>query len=160
MLQFLAILGISLTLLLQPQTPDNAVRDYDWLVGNWCGKTDGGQGFCEQWKKLSDGQLTGQGYFFMNESKKDTSFQESLALIMVNNQMLYRVWLKKDSAPVDFLVKSKSNKAFVCENEKNDFPKSIHYRKSGKNLYIVLKGGPQDKEINFTLSLTDEKGKN
>ena len=84
-----------------------SLKDYSWLVGNWCGQTDNGQAFCEMWNK-GEKNLIGQGYFFLTESKKDTSFQESLELLMENDQMIYRVRLEKGSYPVDFVIKSRS----------------------------------------------------
>jgi hypothetical protein len=160
MYQVLAFFGLCYSLWVNPAVQENPIKDFFWLEGNWCGQTDGGQGFCEQWKKLENGNLFGQGYFFLHESKKDTSFQENMELLAENNQLLYRVRLEKSSAPVDFVIKSHSAESFVCENMANDFPKSIHYKRIGRKLLITLKGSQQDKEINFNLSLQDEKGKN
>ena len=107
-----------------------SLKDYSWLVGNWCGQTDNGQAFCEMW----------------NKGEK--------------NQMIYRVRLEKGSYPVDFVIKSRSKDSFICENLLNDFPKSIHYQRNGKELLIVLKGNEQDKEVIFNLKLQHEQGKN
>lgn len=133
------------------QSAPAIAAEYGWLQGNWCGKTNDGQKFCEKWSLMGD-RLKGQGYFFAGEAGRDTLFQEMLEIMNLEGKEVYRVRLEKDGSPVDFVIESKGSGGFLCKNMMNDFPKIIHYQIKGKDLVVDLKGNPGDSVITFKLS--------
>ena len=139
---------------LHSKQQEEANNLFGWLVGNWCGTNDQGASFCEQWID-KDGILKGRGYFFSQKNPKDTTFQESLELITIEDKFFYRVYLNSNTKPKDFVIVEKSDSGFVCQKPDNDFPQKIEYRNSQKFLMVILSDMENNKKVNFTLQRKD-----
>lgn len=101
------------------------LEEINWLIGYWerADIKKKGQRGVEIWRKEKD-KLIGLGILIQG---RDTLFKERFQIIIKGNQLHYIANVGHDAAPVSFLVTSKDQQHFVCENQQHDFPKRIGY---------------------------------
>jgi hypothetical protein len=118
------------------QTTD--VSKVEWLTGTWT-RTNAkpGRSGAEVWTKKSDTELDGHGY---NLKGADTTFVEKIRLIAKDGKLFYVADVPENKGEVYFEITSISEKGFVSENPKHDFPKKIAYELTGKNLKATISG--------------------
>lgn len=99
----------------------DAPNHFDWLAGSWQRSNDDpGQQTYEQWKKATETLYHGLGFTMQD---KDTIWQENVRLIWKDTTWVYSVLGKGDLTSTDFVLTSTTDKSFICENQKNEFPK-------------------------------------
>lgn len=113
----------------QSSTPKD-LTDLEWILGHW--KVGEGSNF-ETWTKVNDQYYFGRNYRIYNPG--DTAIIETIDLVVRDNQILYIPTIKtpKGNRQVPFKLISDSEKYFIFENKKNDFPKKISYTKFDNN---------------------------
>lgn len=105
--------------------------NFDFLIGEWLRTNDTeGRATFEIWKKNNDSTYLGHG-FTMRE--KDTIWQETVLLSTIKGEWYFQVKSLEDSVSIDFRLTDYENNSFVFENQQNEFPKVIKYRKNGKD---------------------------
>lgn len=93
----------------------------------------------ESWKK--DG--TGIGYTL---NKKDTVFMELLTIENINDTLFLKVTGVNES-PTLFKFTTLTDSLFICENDRNEFPKKIKYWKHQN--YLNAEVSDNTIKINF-----------
>jgi hypothetical protein len=127
--------------------PPKDLSKLGWILGNW--KIDEGRNF-ETWTKVNDQFYFGRNFRIYNES--DTAVQETIDLVIRDNQILYIPTVKtsKGNHQVPFKLISDSEKYFIFENNKNDFPKKISYTKFDNNTVRArIEGGNRKLDSRF-----------
>ncbi len=127
--------------------PPKDLSKLDWILGNW--KVDEGSDF-ETWTKINDQYYFGRNFRIYNEG--DTAVQETIDLVIRENQILYIPTVKtsKGNHQVPFKMISDSDKYFIFENEENDFPKKISYTKLDNNTVRArIEGGKRKVDFQF-----------
>lgn len=110
----------------------------DWVIGRWeRTNSDEGKKTYESWTKSSINEYNGKGFTIQNE---DTIFKEELRIIKINEIWNYEVSGVHEN-PILFHFTSQSENSFVCENEKNEFPKKIEYSIAGNKLTAKISDG-------------------
>ena len=119
---------------------ESEIKKLEWLLGTWETKTPKGNLY-ETWTQKSTTELQGKSYYL---NKKDTILFESVRLIEKDKKLHYIVSVKgqHDEQPVDFVSKSGSNPtSLIFENQQNDFPQTITYKKIRKDsLFAEISG--------------------
>ncbi len=123
----------------QPSAPAETIapKTYDWLLGEWqrTNDSEGKQTF-ENWIRLNDSTYTSHGFTM---KAADTVWQEFATLSPINSDWFFRVKMNKsDSNSTDFKLIEMGEDFFICENQQNDFPKLIKYKKSGNNILAEI----------------------
>lgn len=119
--------------------------NFEYLVGNWIRtneKTD--RNTFENWKKISPTEYQGRGFTIKD---KDTIWQEDVILSKTNTDWKFTVTDKKEKNQVAFKLIKIAKDGFICENQENEFPKIIRYKKDGESLKAEIEGG--DMKIPF-----------
>jgi hypothetical protein len=125
----------------------DASISFDWLVGNWKrSNNDYGKQTYENWNKSNDSIYLGLG-FTMQDT--DTIWLENVKLMFRDSFWIYSVTAKGETISTDFVLTSKTNNSFVCENPNNEFPKMITYNIQGDSLFAIISGGGPDVEFKF-----------
>lgn len=123
----------------EPSAPAEIVapKTYDWLLGEWQRTNDSeGKLTFENWTKVNDSIYTSHGFTMKGA---DTVWQEFAFLSPTNSDWFFRVKMNKtDSSSTDFKVIEMGEDFFTCENQQNDFPKIIKYKKSGNNILAEI----------------------
>lgn len=78
----------------------------------------------------------------------DTVSFERITITDNNGDLYYVVNAPGDTA-VSFKFTSLKENEFICENETHDFPKKIHYLKTGDRLKATISGDGQAMDFNF-----------
>ena len=118
----------------------------NWIIGQWENKTPEGY-LTETWTKENDSTFSGQAYFIIKE--KDTVHSETITLIQVNEDLIYRPTVKgqNNDEPVDFTLSTDTENSFTFENPKHDYPQKITYKKiNNKSLVATISGLQQGKQ--------------
>lgn len=103
----------------------------DWLIGNWVRKNNSvGKETFENWVKISNNEYHGRGYTI---KKNIRIFEEVIKLKRINGNWNLEV-SGVNEKPTIFQFTEQSKLGFVCENEKNKFPKKIEYWIDGEML--------------------------
>lgn len=120
-------------------TNESKPETFDWLLGNW-ERTNEEQGkkTYEVWTKISDTSYSSIGYTLINE---DTVWQEQVLLVQNNNEWYFKVNVQNESSSTDFKLTQKTDTSFLCENQLNDFPKTINYIKNGSDFNAFISDG-------------------
>lgn len=120
------------------------VFNLDWLQGKWIRTNDGiGKQTFETWEKIDSHNYIGLGCTLENS---DTTFKENLRLTKINNTWTLEVrGVNAEMTPFVFIEQTDSS--FICENQKNDFPKKIEYLYHNKTL--TAKISDENMEIPF-----------
>ena len=114
---FLFILTCILFFSCQTETKNNKPN---WLIGKWERVNEKpSKSTFDFWNK----DLTGIG-FTLKES--DTVFKEIMSIISIKDTLFLKVEGVNEK-PTLFKFTQQTDTSFVCENQKNEFPKKIHY---------------------------------
>ena len=116
----------------------NDLSKLDWLVGTWT-RTNAkpGRSGAEVWAKKSATEITGRG---ISMKGTDTTFVEKLKIIVKDGKVFYVADVPQNKTETLFEFTELTNKSFVCENPKHDFPKKISYVLEGDNLKATISG--------------------
>ncbi|MEJ0031063.1 MAG: DUF6265 family protein [Bacteroidota bacterium] len=116
----------------------------EWLNGTW-NRTNAkpGRSGSEMWTK-NNNELIGRG---VTMKGVDTAFVEKLKIVAKDGKLFYVADVPENKTTVWFEFTSLTDKGFVCENPKHDFPKKISYSLDGDNLKAVISG--DGKEIDY-----------
>ena len=126
---------LSLVLLMSCQTPHH----FDFLIGQWeRTNEDAGKQTFESWSKRNDSTYIGHSYTL---DGADTVWQEQTVLSPIDGVWHYQVMLMGETQSTDFEVTKSDSQSFTCENPRNEFPKSITYRKAGEELHAEISDG-------------------
>ena len=120
------------------------VNKLDWLVGTWM-RTNAkpGRSGAEVWTSKNN-ELMGRG---VNLKGMDTVFVEKLKIVSKDGKLFYVADFPENKSETFFEITELTNKNFVCENRKHDFPKKISYVLDGDNLKATISGN--GKEIDY-----------
>jgi len=127
-----------------------------WLLGSWENRTADGV-LTETWEKENDSTFSGISYFLKNN---DTLSKEKIALQQRGTELSYiaTVPSQNGGSPVPFVMTSISDKQFVFENSKHDFPQRIAYNLIQKDsISAEISGTQSGKEKNETFPLKKVK---
>lgn len=129
---------------LEMEHPPEPNQDFDWLIGEWVRSNEkSDRATYEYWEKQSDSLYFGTGLTLQNS---DTIFKEKIHLVKTANQWVYRVY-GINRRPTSFRLTQRSANSFVCQNEKNPFPKLIKY--SLENDILTAEISADGKKIRF-----------
>jgi hypothetical protein len=114
------------------------VTKLDWLTGTWT-RTNAkpGRSGAEVWTKKSATEITGRG---ISMKDADTTFVEKLKIVSKDGKLFYVADVPGNSTETWFEFTSVTDRGFVCENPKHDFPKKIVYKLDGSNLKATISG--------------------
>ena len=113
--------------------------NFDFLLGGWeRTNEDTGKRTFETWERRDASTYIGHSYTLRGT---DTVWQEHIVLSPIAGVWHYQVRLMGETQSTDFKVTKSDGQSFTCENPQNDFPKSISYRKVGKELHAEISGG-------------------
>jgi hypothetical protein len=109
----------------------------EWLTGTWT-RTNAkpGRSGSEMWTKKNN-ELVGHG---VTMKGTDTAFVEKIKIVAKDGKLFYVADVPENKSEVWFEFTALTNKSFVCENPKHDFPKKISYSLEGDNLKAVISG--------------------
>lgn len=109
----------------------------EWLTGAWT-RTNAkpGRSGIEIWTKKNN-ELIGKG---VTMKGTDTAFVEKLKIVVKDGKLFYVADVPENKTTVWFEFTQLTNKSFVCENPKHDFPKTISYELDGDKLRAVISG--------------------
>jgi hypothetical protein len=121
----------------QTKTTDD-FKKLDWLKGTWTRtNSKAGRSGYETWRESGTTTLTGFGVIMKGA---DTAFVEKIRIELKDGQLYYVADVPENKGEVLFAFTELTNKGFVCENPKHDFPKKISYVVDGKNLKATISG--------------------
>ena len=124
----------------------NAINNIDWLMGDWVRINDKpNKKTSEYWNKISNTEYTGLG---ITLEGADTTFREDLKIVHNDKHWVYEVrGVNENMTPFVFTEITESS--FVCENEKNEFPKIISYKRVKDTLFAKISADDVSIEFNF-----------
>lgn len=103
----------------------------NWLIGKWIRTNESSdKNTFEFW----DNQLNGIGFTL---KKSDTIFKEQMYFQNINDTLHLTV-SGVNEIPTLFKITHQTDSSFICENNKNEFPKKIHYFKDQKQLKCIV----------------------
>lgn len=120
---------------------------FNWLVGDWQRineKAD--RATYESWKRINETEYIGVGFTLQ---KKDTIWKENIRLIKIESYWNFEVVVENEAKPTIFKLTSIESYKFVCENQENEFPKIIEYKKENDQIKATISEG--NTEILFEL---------
>ena len=115
-----------------------------WLVGEWENKMPEGN-LTETWIKANDSTFTGKTLFI---KEKDTIHNEEIVLSQKGETLYYTPTVigQNNDEPIEFKMTNSTEKEFVFENPKHDYPQKIVYKKlNSTNLVATISGKQQGK---------------
>ena len=117
------------------------IKKADWLIGNWENKTNLGT-LSENWKKVNHSTFNAQSLFIKD---KDSIHIESIILQQKGDSLTYTTTIKgqNDNKPILFKLLTDNENELVFENQFNDYPKKISYKKTANNSLITEISGTQ-----------------
>ena len=119
--------------------------NFDYLVRSWIRTNEKpDRNTFESWTKISSAKYLGSGFTIKD---KDTIWQEDVILSKTKTDWNFTVSDKKENNQVIFKLTAISQDGFTCENQDNEFPKIIRYKKVGDLLRAEIEGG--DMKIPF-----------
>jgi len=131
-------------------TADNNFEKLAWLVGKWTLITvKPGISGNENWSKISDLELNGYGITLQGY---DTAAIENLKIIKKDNDIFYVADIKENKEPVYFKITGITDKEFIAENPRHDFPKMITYKRDGNKLTATISGNGKSIDYLFEKS--------
>ena len=110
-------------------------HNFDFIIGAWkrTNEKEGKETF-EIWSKTNDSTYVGTGFTLKD---KDTIWKENVILSPINKKWYYQVSDSKKIVTNFALIKSTST-FFTCENQQNDFPKKIIYKKKNDHFFAEI----------------------
>jgi hypothetical protein len=113
------------------------VSKVEWLTGSWTRtNVKPGRSGVEVWAKNGN-ELVGRG---ISLKGMDTTFVEKIRIVSKEGKLFYVPDVPENKGEVWFELTSVTEKGFVCENPKHDFPKKIVYEVDGKDLKATISG--------------------
>ena len=114
------------------------ISKIEWLTGTWT-RTNAkpGRAGAEVWSKKSASELTGRG---VSLKGADTTFVEKLQIVAKDGKLFYVADVPENNSQTWFEFTEVTDKGFVCENPKHDFPKKIVYQLDGPSLKATISG--------------------
>lgn len=146
-----AIITIVLSLMSVSLLAQDNIEKVDWLKGTWTrtNSKPGRSGF-EMWT-IKDNELIGRG---VNMKGVDTAFVEKLKIVSKDGKLFYVADVPENKSEVWFEFTELTDKGFVCENQKHDFPKKISYKIDGENLKATISGNGKEIDYLFIRNLS------
>jgi hypothetical protein len=124
--------AVLLLLSFTPITQQDSFKPLFQLTGGtWKMKTTKGY-TCEQWKKISDTELSGYGFKIAG---RDTTGEEQVQLMIKDNYVYYipTVNGQNDGKPTLFKLTSSYNGIYLFSNPEHDYPQVVAYQFVGKD---------------------------
>lgn len=119
----------------------------DWLNGFWeRTNTKAGTSAHERWIKNSETGMNGWGVAMRDN---DTTFVESLRIVLENDELYYVADVEENPEPVFFKFTSMTSNGFITENPDHDFPKKIEYLFKNDTLVVTTSGDNQKITFKF-----------
>ncbi|MEN9906988.1 MAG: hypothetical protein RLZZ540_129 [Bacteroidota bacterium] len=117
------------------------IKKADWLIGNWENKTNLGT-LSENWEKVNDSTFKAKSLFIKD---KDTIHNESIILQQKGETLTYTTTIQgqNEDKPIRFQLKEDIETELVFENQKNDYPQKISYKKTANNSLVTQISGIQ-----------------
>ncbi|MFN5317672.1 MAG: DUF6265 family protein [Bacteroidia bacterium] len=130
---------LSSCMLANGQGPNEIAR---WLVGTWLNTAFS---HTETWRQ--EGNIL-KGFGLAVEGN-DTLFYERLEISLATNPVVYRSWVKgqNNGVGIEFNLKEATDTSWFFENPKHDFPKKIHYIKTGASTLEVFVFGHENSRL-------------
>jgi len=132
-----------------PLHGQNHINLAQWLVGTWKNTTFN---HTETWKQEGN-TLKGHG---LAMEGKDTLFYERIEINLASKPMVYTSWVngQNNGAGIEFKLTEATDSSWLFENPLHDFPKKIHYIRTGTtNLEAFVsgheKGMPREEHFYF-----------
>ena len=112
--------------------------NFDYLVGSWIRTNEkADRNTFESWTKISPTEYKGGGFTIKD---KDTIWQEDVILSKIETDWNLTVTDRREKNQVVFRLTDISKDGFTCENQENEFPKIIRYKKDGNLLRAEIEG--------------------
>lgn len=117
------------------------IKKADWLIGNWENKTNLGS-LTENWKKVNDSTFKAKSLFIKDN---DTIHNESIILQQKGETLTYTTTIQgqNDDKPIRFQLKEDIETGLIFENQKNDYPQKISYKKTANTSLVTQISGIQ-----------------
>lgn len=120
----------------QSKRESESKETFDWLLGKWVRTNEeAGKSTLENWSKLNDSTYLGNSYTLV---EKDTVWSENTVFSTLNGVWQLQVKLKGETNSTNFKVIESDSVSFKCENQQNEFPKIISYRKGDGQLLAEI----------------------
>ncbi|WP_157663311.1 hypothetical protein [Polaribacter sp. SA4-12] len=137
-----------LLLMVSCQNEKKEIQKPSFLIGNWIRVNDKeGVITYEMWNS----SLKGLGYTL---KEKDTTFKETLSIVTIKDTLFLKVEAVNEN-PTLFKFTQQTDSSFVCENEKNEFPKKIKYYLENDQLKAIVSS--DDFKIDFIFERYNSK---
>lgn len=116
-----------------------AKKNFDFLIGQWDRTNEEkGKSTFEAWKKENDSTYVGNSFTLKG---KDTIWGEDIKLSPVNGIWYMQVSMPNKKEVTMFKLIKDDKLSFICENQQNEFPKTISYQKSDQGLNAEISDG-------------------
>jgi len=138
----LVIMAASICLISCKKSKYIELEKVKWVLGSWENVTSQGT-LTEIWERENDSTFSGISYFLKGT---DTLFTEKISLQQRDDQLLYVPTITNQNAgkPVAFAMIAISDKQFVFENPKHDFPQKITYNLIKKDSIVAEISGTEN----------------
>jgi hypothetical protein len=131
------------------------LEQLDWLQGKWIGHSTDGLVFIENWSKKSDKLLLGQSFGLQGE---DTIYKEYPKMELIEGKLFYITNIPKVATPVLFKSSKTEGNTAVFENNENEFPTTIIYKKTGADsLHVIFEGKRNNEKAREALYFIKQK---
>lgn len=146
----LCLIVISLIACKDNTNTGETIQDHEieaeWLLGDWerINEQEGIRTF-ERWVKTSEDNYEGIGWTMKGP---DTVFKEILQIVERDDQWNLEISGVNDT-PTPFRITDIASESFVSENEENEFPKKIEYRRKDDQLIAIISGPGREIEFIF-----------
>ena len=114
----------------------------EWMAGCWAGQS-GPMTFEEVWTRPASGSMMGIARVLKSGR---VVFSEFMRIEMKDGALTFTPRIGSKQAPVDFRLKSLSDKEVVFENPAHDFPQRILYRRTPSGITGRIEGKDKGKD--------------
>lgn len=133
------------------QSPLKKMDSFNWVLGSWKMETRRGNTI-ETWNHVNDTLFEGRSVRVGTTG--DSVLLEKLKLVLRDDQYYYipTALGQNNNMPVEFRITSFTDKSFISENMKHDFPKRISYSLVGQDsIHAFIDDGKEvsGRKINF-----------
>lgn len=111
------------------------LSEFNWLLGRWQGKAAGGKKSVENWQRLNNQNLRGEGIIVQ---KRDTTFRETILLEDNGEELVLWVQLAERGRSYPFALKRYEAGKAVFVNPDMTFPQEIHLERNGTDQYSIV----------------------
>lgn len=132
---FLSILLLATACQKNDSIEKDQIKKADWLIGTWQIKTNTGI-LSENWEKVNDSTFKAQSLFIKD---KDSIHNETILLEQKGESLQYTTTIKgqNNNKPISLELTTNNENELVFENQKNDYPQKISYKKTSNNSIIT-----------------------